>query len=278
MTSQDPPGAVPEALRALPAGLPAGRLRAPDEDGGCPRSPVLWISDGPLDDADVWWERLGRHRPATGLRPVLFEFRDDPLRPGDARDGSGTEVERRFLDEWRGHRRRRAEWAALPPVPPCPEEEEFDWPDGSPPFDAWPGLAAARPPVPEAEADDRAAAAAAHLVREEPLCRLALVPVARSADIPAAIGWTGTNGRLSAGDLSGVLRSWEDRFGARLVGLGHGTAFVSAAAGPVGLDEAHRLALEHYLTSPDTIEQGMVTFSEYAAGLLGRPIWRLWWD
>ncbi|MFG3588131.1 DUF4253 domain-containing protein [Streptomyces sp. NPDC047990] len=84
--------------------------------------------------------------------------------------------------------------------------------------------------------------------------------------------------RPAAGDLSGVLRSWEDRFGARLVGLGHGTAFVSAAAGPADLDEAHRLALEHYLTSPDTVEQGMVTFSEYAAGLLGRPLWRLWWD
>lgn len=66
-------------------------------------------------------------------------------------------------------------------------------------------------------------------------------------------------------DLSAVLRSWEDRFGARLVGLGHATAFVSVAARPADLDQAHVLALEHYLTCPDNVEQGMCTFPEYAA-------------
>lgn len=277
------PPDVPEALCQLPAGLPAGRLLRPRQDGllrvGPPRSPVLWVSDEPLDDADVWWESLYRDRLTTGLHPVLFEYPDDALHPGDARDGSGTKAEHHLLEEWHNYRRHKAEREALPPVPSSPEEEdeeECDWPDGSPTFDAWPGLAVA--PAREAGPDDSAAAAAAHLVRKESLRHLALVPAARSADIPAAIGWTGMANRLSAGDLSAVLRSWEDRFGARLVGLGHATAFVSVAARPADLDQAHVLALEHYLTCPDNVEQGMCTFPEYAGDLLERSVWRFWWD
>lgn len=197
------PPDVPEALCQLPAGLPAGRLLRPRQDGllrvGPPRSPVLWVSDEPLDDADVWWESLYRDRLTTGLHPVLFEYPDDALHPGDARDGSGTKAEHHLLEEWHNYRRHKAEREALPPVPSSPEEEdeeECDWPDGSPTFDAWPGLAVA--PAREAGPDDSAAAAAAHLVRKESLRHLALVPAARSADIPAAIGWTGMANRLSA--------------------------------------------------------------------------------
>jgi hypothetical protein len=274
------PQDIPEALRDLPAGLPAGRLLAPRLHellyAGPPRTPVMWISDGPLDDAEVWWQNLSRDRSTTGLHPVLFEYPDDSLHTGDARDGSGTDAESCLLEEWRKYRHRKAEWEAAPPPPVSPEAEEFDWPDGSPTFDAWPGLATA--PAMGTGPDDSATAAAKLLAREESLHFLALVPAPRSADIPAAIGWTGMANHLSASDLSTVLRSWEDRFGARLVGLGHATAFVSVAARPTNLDEAHRLALEHYLTCPDNVEQSLATFSEYASGLLEQSVWRFWWD
>ncbi|WP_328917737.1 MULTISPECIES: DUF4253 domain-containing protein [unclassified Streptomyces] len=78
--------------------------------------------------------------------------------------------------------------------------------------------------------------------------------------------------------MSAVLRSWEERFGARLVGLGHARAFVSVAARPDSKGEARRLALEHCLVCPDAVEQSPDTFEEYADGLLHRTVWSFWWD
>lgn len=49
---------------------------------------------------------------------------------------------------------------------------------------------------------------------------LALVPVDRPADIPAALGWFGTFDDVA--DLCAVLRSWEER-GEYLVRLGRST-------------------------------------------------------
>lgn len=65
---------------------------------------------------------------------------------------------------------------------------------------------------------------------------------------------------MSAAGLSIVLRSWEDRFGARLVGLGHATAFVSVATGPDNADQASSLALQHYLACPATLSRAWLPF------------------
>lgn len=62
---------------------------------------------------------------------------------------------------------------------------------------------------------------------------LALVPVTRPADTPAAIGWWGpTNHDLGGGELSAVLQSWEDRFGVVLTSLGFDTLGVDVVAPP----------------------------------------------
>lgn len=50
--------------------------------------------------------------------------------------------------------------------------------------------------------------------------------------------------------------------------MGRATAAVPVAAGPATPDEADRLALEDDLTCPDTVEQGLATFSAYAGDLL----------
>ncbi|MGC7358384.1 DUF4253 domain-containing protein, partial [Mycobacteroides abscessus subsp. massiliense] len=56
---------------------------------------------------------------------------------------------------------------------------------------------------------------------------LLLVPVARPADVPAALGWWGgTNYCLTGTDFTAVLRSWEDRFGAVLISIGFDTMTV----------------------------------------------------
>jgi hypothetical protein len=68
---------------------------------------------------------------------------------------------------------------------------------------------------------------------------LGLVPAARSADIPALMGSSVAANSLSlwvaslwVAELSAVLRSWEQRFGARVVAITDGL-YVSVAAPPL---------------------------------------------
>ncbi|MGW3033120.1 hypothetical protein ACWDCB_18045 [Streptomyces sp. NPDC001178] len=63
--------------------------------------------------------------------------------------------------------------------------------------------------------------------------------------------------------LCALLRSREERFGARVVAAFGGELFASAARPPLDLPHAERLALEHVLST---------------AELVGRTEWRFWWD
>jgi hypothetical protein len=75
-----------------------------------------------------------------------------------------------------------------------------------------------------------------------------------------------------------VLRDWEERFGARVVGVGFDTLYASVAAPPATDDEALRVAAEHYAFCPDNITQGPGSLSQYARHILGQPGWAFWWD
>jgi len=72
---------------------------------------------------------------------------------------------------------------------------------------------------------------------------LALVPVSRPADIPAALGWCGLDEDVAG--LCAVLRSWEKRFRAFLVRIDLATLWLSVAAPPVTEEECLAVAVEH---------------------------------
>ncbi|MEH0631693.1 DUF4253 domain-containing protein [Streptomyces stelliscabiei] len=75
----------------------------------------------------------------------------------------------------------------------------------------------------------------------------------RSADIPAAIGWTGpVNHENDVARLCAVLRSWEDRFGIRVVALTFDQLVLSVAAPPTTEAEAEAVAAEHFAFCPTT--------------------------
>jgi hypothetical protein len=80
--------------------------------------------------------------------------------------------------------------------------------------------------------------------------------------------------------MSAVLRSWEDRFGIRVVALGFDTLLVSVAAPPTTLAEAEALAAEHFAFCPDNIWQSdNPSRTAYAERrLLNQPAWYFWWD
>lgn len=76
-----------------------------------------------------------------------------------------------------------------------------------------------------------------------------------------------------------MLRSWEHRFGVRVVGLGHGSLYLSVAAQPTGARQARVLAAEHHLACPDIFhELPELDWSTYHEELMQLREWQFWWD
>ncbi|GGV17241.1 hypothetical protein GCM10010275_68450 [Streptomyces litmocidini] len=242
--------------RSLGLDLPPGALAGPED------TPYLWSGHDAAGPAA--WAALRPAARTAGLLPVLLggEWGLDrwelmPERMSDPADHDAEEVLAGF---WKS----------------CAADEI-----GASPAD-WPGLAPARPLGTD---PDRAAADVAELLTEPGFwladARPALVPTRRSADIPAVIGWTGPlNHENDVARLCAVLRSWEDRFGARVVALTFDQLVVSVAAPPRTVEEAEAVAAEHFAFCPDNVAQGEHDgLREYArAALVDAPVWSFWWD
>ncbi|MES5824295.1 DUF4253 domain-containing protein [Streptomyces sp. RG80] len=252
-------------LADLGLALPPGRLIDMTDDGPW-SEPLLWLAD---DRASAGaWSALQEAPRTVGLLPVVVDAggghggpEDWELMPGEMSYPGDHDPEEVLADFWEA----------------CATEEDGDWP----------GLAE---PSADATIDPVSVSAAASAAVVDDLLapggplkepRLALVPARRSADIPAAIGWTGpANHENDTARLSAVLRSWEDRFGTRVVALGFDHLVLSVAAPPTTLPEAEALAAEHFAFCPDNIWQGAdATLKAYAERqLLGQPAWSFWWD
>lgn len=83
----------------------------------------------------------------------------------------------------------------------------------------------------------------------------------------SACGWHGpVNYDPDTAVFAAVVRDWETRFGARVVGVGADTLHLSVAA-------------EHFAFCPDNVWQGShPTLSAYAEQLVGVNCWTFWWD
>ncbi|MFI6494278.1 DUF4253 domain-containing protein [Streptomyces sp. NPDC050564] len=239
----------------LPEGLPAGRL-VPDG------SPVMWQSDEPPADPLAEWTRYQRQQGDTGLMPVLCY----PNRRSDSPDLAAVDavdLEGDLEEGWRGYPKHRL---------------AGDGPGAR--FDRWPGLARGTLASCGVDPDEAARSAFALLADEWPYelwdgC-LGLVAARRSADIPALVGW---RAEAPLPVLCALLRSWEDRFGARVLAAVGSTLYVSVASPPRDEQQAQHVALEHLLTTADNIVDDPPTpFPEYAASLVDAPLWRFWWD
>ncbi|MFJ4818906.1 DUF4253 domain-containing protein [Streptomyces sp. NPDC088801] len=244
--------------RSLGLRLPAGALVDTTTEGPW-HEPLLWCADGRALPGG--WAALEPARRA-GLLPVVLETGDGhggpdrwELMPGEVSYSGDHDAEEVLAEYWEEHSA-----------------------EGTP----WPGPAE---PVGHVREPDARAAGIADTVLDDggPLKepRLALVPARRSADIPAAIGWTGpANHESDTARLSAVLRSWEDRFGIRLVALGFDHLLLSVATPPTTPAAAEAVAAEHFAFCPDNIHQGPdATLRAYAEHqVLNQPTWHFWWD
>lgn len=255
--------------RVLGLELPPGSLIDATDDGPW-HEPLLWHAGRPASSGN--WARLGSPGARAGLLPVLVDVggtqggpEEWELMPGEMSYPGDHDAEEVLAEFWGD------------------EDADDELDEMLAPFGPqWPGLAAA--PRLTADPDARAAEVADSLLEEgswfkEP--RLALVPARRSADIPAAIGWGGPlNHETDTARLCAVLRSWEDRFGIRVVALTFDQLVLSVAAPPTTAAEAEEVAAEHFAFCPDNITQGHHdTLRKYAEhDVLGRRIWFFWWD
>ncbi|PJE94537.1 hypothetical protein CUT44_30490 [Streptomyces carminius] len=243
--------------------------------------PLLWRADFPAGPES--WRRMLPVRDATGLWPVLLgvhsrgaRVEDDLLPPSGTRDGeagadgtagdTGTDSDAgsALACWWAEHTAREpADGTALRPY-----------------GRRWPGLAPspARRGDPDTAAASLARSLVAHGTLRDP--RIALAPARRSAGIPDAIGWTGTLAHgADTAPYGAVLRSWEERFGTRVVALETEVLHLSVASPPRSVDQALPVAAEHYAFCPAVIRQGAGDLVRYAEKwLVGRGHWSFWWD
>ena len=263
--------------------LPAGRRLVGDPDMAPPgiemiTAPVVWLTDAPVADAGTLLYRLRAPSAQAGLVPVLLEgMESEPNRPWGDKEFSPTDPRR--TDHFDAAQALEEMWSRSVD----PEDEESLVPVQ--PFGLeFPGLAV--PPMAAAPSgfrrlfakmedpdDDRAA-----LGRLTPR-RIGLVAATRPADTVTALGWMGAaNVHDDPTLISAVLRSWEDRWAARVVAIGFDTLTLTVGNPPRDRQSAVALAVEHFALCPDNIWQGAGTLEAYAKDLLGSRIWMFWWD
>jgi hypothetical protein len=99
-----------------------------------------------------------------------------------------------------------------------------------------------------------------------PEARIGLVAAGWPADMLAMIGWTAWRPRKTGQmPLIAVLRSWEERFGARLIDVGIADLWLLVERPPRTLEAAQRVAAERVVLADDCIEgHGMCPHSDPA--------------
>jgi predicted DNA-binding WGR domain protein len=240
--------------------LPDGILYAPEPEGGSRgEQPVVWASERPVGKVGTIWARLAASFPESGIWPFViddtygFEGFDDRLM--DVPRGRHTEVLAILRKGWNEN----------------VSVDEDDPDEEIAPFGKqFPGLAAPTPGDRPRSIDHIVSSATGHL---------GLVALNRPADILDAVGWMGAaNYDADPLDMTTVLRSWELRFDAYVVGMGTDTLTLAVGRPPRDLTSATAIAAEHFAFCPDNIQQGAGSIREYSALLVGQGLWPFWWD
>jgi len=270
-TEQDPVlfraakrGTLPPEGGATIAGvsLPGGDLYAPMPEGGSRgEDPVIWASSAPVANVAQVWSRLAAAFPETGLWPFVIDasygFRGFDEYLMDLPRGRHTEVLAILRKGWNG-------MVAF--------DEDYPLDEIAPFGKQFPGLADPTP-------GERGTTASIDRIVASLNGHLGLVGLNRPADILDTVGWMGAvNEDGDPLDMSTVLRSWEHRFDAYVVGMGTDTLTLAVGRPPRDLRSAMAIAAEHFAFCPDNIQQGVGSIRAYAEALVGEQVWPFWWD
>ncbi|MFJ8622780.1 DUF4253 domain-containing protein [Kitasatospora sp. NPDC093550] len=276
-----PDGAAGQSTLSVP--LPPGRLIVPAGDGeghggrdGDGGTPVMWLSDGPAPAG--LWEQLQREHPRSGLWPLLLE---QPAGEREFRPWATGELHPALASPPDSHDPSallRGWWespAVARPDAPGRTEERLVMLE---PYGAeWPGLAPSPRPSEEDEDPDSAAAEVARwLLHHDAGHRIGLVRAGSGAEALAVCGWRAAGDR-DTGELAAVVRSWEQRFGARVVEVSPSGMRLSTTVRLDDRAEALPIAAEHVAFCPDTVFRGLESLTDYAEEVLLELCWSFWW-
>lgn len=250
-----------------------GRPIVPRDIDGSVRRPSVWVTDSVVPESAGKWSALAEQFPDTGLWPLrihsLYDGSGRPwasgeLQPEPESAVDAIDVGEALAEGWRG-------W--LVPI-------RNPWPAGTGPLAPFgpdfPGLAPAPTESHRTPASFTAGPA-----------RLGLVSCRRPADAVALAGWTGAINVTGAAQVSAVLRSWEDRFGAVLVGLSFSTITLLVTRPPVSDEDVLRVAAEIAAFCPDALWQPEAlcpspprdaTLESLGRLLARERVWHLWFD
>lgn len=259
--------------------LPAGRrISASHGSGG----PVAWATTEPVPDVGRVWAALSQDQAQSGLVPLLLSgIGGDPERPWDTqefRDPDGLTG----LDHLDAAELLREDWLRQTTEYDDYDEEDEEYEDEDfarsiaeevAPFSRrqFPGLAQAEDHQLSADQFDRVLSGLGP-------ARVGLVPAGRPADALPMLGWMGVNHPDTVLSIAAVLRSWEDRFGARLLRIGFAEISVLAQRPPHILESAQHLAAEHWAFCKEFGGTGLHDIPRITASLMSSPIWTFWWD
>jgi hypothetical protein len=261
-------GRLPEdgELRLGSVVLPAGKQV---HAGGDPAVPVAWVTRQAVPGAGRAWAALSAAHQETGLVPFLAgTLPGSPARPWDTEE-FGIPADPAQLDHIDAARMLADLWDGE--MPDEEEEDDPEWAAMHAPFSRqFPGLA---PPEPTPLSPGQLDKALGSL----PAARIGLVPAARPADVLPLIGWTPSD-QSGALPVAAVVRSWEDRFGARLLEVGFAQISLLIDRPPRSTGHARRIAAEHFAFCDECAGQGLSDIPRITASLTETPIWTFWWD
>jgi Domain of unknown function (DUF4253) len=257
--------------------LPAGRRIRSDDGGG---EPVAWATTEPVPGAGRVWAALSEAHAHSGLVPLLLSgIGGDPKRPWDTQEFRHPD-DLTKLDDLDAAELLREDWQRQTTEYDDYDEEDEGYADDDfarsvaeevAPFSRrqFPGLA-------QPEEHQLNPGQAERVLRGLGAARVGLVPAERPADALPALGWN--QALVTAVPLAAVLRSWEDRFGARLLRVGFAEISVLAQRPPRTLESAQHLAAEHWAFCNEFGGTGLHDVPRIATSLMNSPIWTFWWD
>ena len=246
-----------------------------------PGEPVAWVTREPVPDAGRVWLAISAMAESTGLQPVLYL--DNGYGGGQEADFHAP-CDAGQLDRIDAREILAGLWGQKTVVMEGGRALE----EGDPGFDPtlaeeyqpfsrqFPGLA----PYSDGELTG---AEIVRAVDSLPSAHLCLAAAARAADLPAVTGWVTTDAWPSPLPVSAVLRSWEDRFGARLVQLGPGAEIRLLVGRPPRSQAAAQAVTAEIWAFADAWidrhhEVELTTLSEIIPNVLDASIWGFWWD
>jgi hypothetical protein len=232
--------------------------------------PVVWVSDKPITSAGIIWTDVAERSAASGLQPFLLSGLDGgTARPWDTGEQVSEPEDTAAIDSMNAAEVLEGWWWAVSEDELAEDEDlrEMFAPFG----ERFPGLAAAIEEELDPELMRRA------VMQYTRPARIGLVPAARPADILPRLGWAGACNNRTASELAVVLRSWEDRFGARLLEVGFDDIRLLVSRPPQTLEAAQPIAAEHFAFA-DEAHKGPQHIGEIARALVNNPFWDFWWD